>query len=1081
MSDEYVAEVDAGRVDIDPDVDRAQFPLCRRGGQQGQVGQGAGVGRGLQPPGSGARGQQGGAGGGACEPGGPQDAVTHGRLGFPAAERGHEGRGRPVRRVEVDENEPLGVLVLRGTHQPPDRGMGEVHVVGPVPGLYGAAGHHHQAGRREVLVGEPFLDEGQEAAQGLPHLSVRVTGVGQDQRDHVRRGSLGRARRPQVGVRLGGEVRVTQESGRGVGGVTENRPDLVVRPVRPRPVHLDLGPVDAEERLFSGMAYEVEPVQRDRADRQAACREHRPAGRVGREHPQRLRPGDGEPDAERGRAGRVQGDVRPGERQPDRAGGGSVQAAAGGGVQGGVEERRVQPEQCGLRGRFGGEGDFGVHVVARPPGGAQALERRAVAVSRVRQGGVEVVQGDGLGSCGRPGAKTVRPVVGGRRQDTGGVPGPRVVEGAAALGTPVHGHGTLPVVAGGVDDDLELYGALLGDDQRCFQGEFGDTAAADLVPGAYRQLHEGRARQQYRPGDGVVPQPRVGPQGDPAGEYGTQLAAESHGGAQQGVIRLGQSEFARVAGRGDALQPEVLVLEGVRGEADVGWTRGADEGGPVDGEAVGVRLAEGGGEAAQVALVAAQGAQDDRGVLDRALDRCRQDRVGTGLDERVEAVRQQQTHRLLETDRLTQVGVPVRGVERGRLQALRRDRRVEGNPGRHRLKVSQVGQDAVADGFHLRRVGGVVHRDPARPDIGSVAVRQQRVKGVRLTRDGDRSRTVHGSHRHPALVGGEQLGSALGRDTEGGHASGARQFHDCLAAQCHDLRRVIEGERTRHARGGDLALRVTDHGGRPHAERLPQCGERHHHRPQHRLHHIHPAQPVLLRGPQDGSQLPIDVRCERRLACSDPLREHRRLVQQTGRHPHPLRPLPGEDEHRPPYRTCLARRRFARGQRRQAGRQLRPVVGQYDAPVLQRRPTPGQCPGDRAECDVRTVGEELGHSTRLSTERTLRLGRHEERERDAVVLGGLGGDGLGALFQDHVCVGAARPEGGHARPTGAPGLGPLPRLGEQFHRTGGPVHVRRRLGDVQGLRQHAGPHRHHRLDHTRHPGGGLRMTDVRLQ
>ncbi len=57
---------------------------------------------------------------------------------------------------------------------------------------------------------------------------------------------------------------------------------------------------------------------------------------------------------------------------------------------------------------------------------------------------------------------------------------------------------------------------------------------------------------------------------------------------------------------------------------------------------------------------------------------------------------------------------------------------------------------------------------------------------------------------------------------------------------------------------------------------------------------------------------------------------------------------------------------------------------------------------------------------------------------------------------------------------------PLALLGEQFHRTGGPVDVRGRLVHVQRARQHTVPHRLHHLDHTGDTGGGLRVADVGL-
>ncbi len=77
-------------------------------------------------------------------------------------------------------------------------------------------------------------------------------------------------------------------------------------------------------------------------------------------------------------------------------------------------------------------------------------------------------------------------------------------------------------------------------------------------------------------------------------------------------------------------------------------------------------------------------------------------------------------------------------------------------------------------------------------------------------------------------------------------------------------------------------------------------------------------------------------------------------------------------------------------------------------------------------------------------------------------------------------VGAADPEGGDTGAAGVAGSLPGPGLGEQFHRSGRPVHVRRRLLHVQRPGQHPVPHRHHHLDHAGHTRGRLGVPDVRL-
>ncbi|CAM5524485.1 putative protein OS=Streptomyces fumanus OX=67302 GN=GCM10018772_62440 PE=4 SV=1 [Streptomyces fumanus] len=85
------------------------------------------------------------------------------------------------------------------------------------------------------------------------------------------------------------------------------------------------------------------------------------------------------------------------------------------------------------------------------------------------------------------------------------------------------------------------------------------------------------------------------------------------------------------------------------------------------------------------------------------------------------------------------------------------------------------------------------------------------------------------------------------------------------------------------------------------------------------------------------------------------------------------------------------------------------------------------------------------------------------------------------MFQDDVSVGAAHPEPRHPHPPRTPRLRPLAFLGQQFHRARRPVHLRAGRVNMQRARQHPVPHRHDHLDDAGHPGGGLRMPDVRLQ
>lgn len=164
---------------------------------------------------------------------------------------------------------------------------------------------------------------------------------------------------------------------------------------------------------------------------------HGGAGRVGDGERHRVGPGRGEPDADRAGAGGVQGHAVPGERQPSlgvgfRAGG----AGHTGGVQGRVQQGRVEAEAGGIGCGPSGHDGLGEQLVAAPPDRVQALEGGTVGESARREAVVQSVEGEGFGAGRRPGHRpvglgAVRAVLG---QDAFGVPGPLVAVGVTVDG-----------------------------------------------------------------------------------------------------------------------------------------------------------------------------------------------------------------------------------------------------------------------------------------------------------------------------------------------------------------------------------------------------------------------------------------------------------------------------------------------------------------------------------------------------------------------------------------------------------------------------------------------------------------------
>ena len=229
QADEDVAEVQAGGADGDADL-----PGLQGGGGGGAGGQGEAVqgsrGGDLQPPGGGIwwrRQQPVRAGPG--QPGGVQDAVAHGDLGFAGGQRGRDGVLGGVVPVGVQHGEVAGVFRLGGAEQAPHRGGGQVSDVLTGPGGDRAAGDDDQVGCGEPVIGEPVLDQRQRLVGG------GVRGPGQrgggqyraPGQDHARdSGTIGdgQLQRRQVRVDRGG-----REHGGQFPAAAEHRPRAVRR------------------------------------------------------------------------------------------------------------------------------------------------------------------------------------------------------------------------------------------------------------------------------------------------------------------------------------------------------------------------------------------------------------------------------------------------------------------------------------------------------------------------------------------------------------------------------------------------------------------------------------------------------------------------------------------------------------------------------------------------------------------------------------------------------------------------------------------------------------------------------------
>src|ERR1700722_1701646 len=141
-------------------------------------------------------------------------------------------------------------------------------------------------------------------------------------------------------------------------------------------------------------------------------------------------------------------------------------------------------------------------------------------------------------------------------------------------------------------------------------------------------------------------------------------------------------------------------------------------------------------------------------------------------------------------------------------------------------------------------------------------------------------------------------------ESDGHHAALSSELSKQTTAHSDHTRSVPQGKRARYMSRSYLPLRMTNHRSGLHTTRFPQPRQRHHHREQSRLHHIHTIQTRLTRArAQHTLKRPIHITRKSTLTLPHTPSEHRRAIQQLNRHPLPLRTLTREHKHNPTRRT----------------------------------------------------------------------------------------------------------------------------------------------------------------------------------
>ncbi|GHH43743.1 hypothetical protein GCM10018775_30840 [Streptomyces umbrinus] len=622
--------------------------------------------------------------------------------------------------------------------------------------------------------------------------------------------------------------------------------------------------------------------------------------------------------------------------------------------------------------------------------------------------------------------------------------GPFLVEGRV-LGPRVYAYLPTPLRIGGARHHLHRHPTPLGQDQRRVQRELLHHRAAHLVARPDGQFDEAGAGEQHSAHHRVIGQPRLPLDRQTARQDHTTRPGQLHHRTQQRVFGAHQTRSTHLTPHLGRTRPVVLVLEGVGRQVDRVGEPAFEEGGPGDGYASGVQVAQGPQKMGRLGPVPTQSRNRVPGLI-AVCGKGReggQGRVGADLQERTNSRIAQRLHAVAEPDRLTYMPYPVLR----RAQVLRvREGAGEVGDQRDDRRVERDLLGDLAEGsqhrLHQRRVKGV--RDPQPPRALEAGRSPHHV--TLLAGDHDSVGAVDRRDRHPLLT--EILVRQDGDDLVLGgphrdHGTPGRQRTHQPTTCCYQRTRIRQREHPGQMRCGQFTDGVPGDIVRPHTPRLQQPPQRHLQRKQRRLRKLRTIQTTvaisLFNGPHDlpqgQAQLPDHL--------IQHTGKHRERLVQLPPHTQPLTALPGTDE-RQPTTNRHPTQPLTPGHRLQLSHQLGSIRTNHHHPVPQCRTRCSQRIPDIHHIQI-PLAHMGGKTRRLLPQRLPRTSRQhprhhrQSRARPLGLLRTLRALRLRSLFEDQVGVGAAEPERGDARPAGMavglPGLG----LGEQFDRTCRPV------------------------------------------
>src|ERR1043165_2831477 len=209
----------------------------------------------------------------------------------------------------------------------------------------------------------------------------------------------------------------------------------------------------------------------------------------------------------------------------------------------------------------------------------------------------------------------------------------------------------------------------------------------------------------------------------------------------------------------------------------------------------------------------------------------------TYLNEHTTACMTQRLHRLIKLDGLTQVAVPIVGSQRRGVHPLTSHGGVERHIPRNRSDPRQISQQPIPNSLHLNRMRRIIHRNPP----STLNRNQHPLQRTRITRTHSRTRPVHRGHRQSF-----DQPQIIRRQRDRHHPTMTSQhIPNHPRTQSHHPSTIHQRQPTSHHSSSNLTLRMPNNHRSNTTKQTPHLSQRHHHRPQHRLHNINPPQTPL--------------------------------------------------------------------------------------------------------------------------------------------------------------------------------------------------------------------------------------------